>query len=76
LGSLEDAIMQALWEAGDWLTIRDIRDQMDYGPVAYTTVATVTGILSEKDLLVGRQAHRERRPGPAGLVVSRCAADD
>ena len=32
--------------------VRDIRDRMDCAPVAYTTAAKVTSILSEKDLLI------------------------
>ena len=39
LGPLETAIMQVMWEADSWLMVRDIRDRMDYAPVAYTTVA-------------------------------------
>lgn len=65
LGPLEDAIMQAVWEADDWLMVRDIRDRMDYERVAYTTVATVAGVLCEKDLLVRRQERREGIPGSA-----------
>src|SRR6266571_4377082 len=64
LGPLETAIMQVMWEADNWLMVRDIRDRMDYAPVAYTTVAKVTGILYEKDLLVRRLGEREGKPGP------------
>jgi len=45
LGPLETAIMQVMWEADGWLMVRDIRDRMDYAPVAYTTVSKVTSIL-------------------------------
>jgi predicted transcriptional regulator len=72
LGPLESAIMQVLWEAGGWLRIRDIRDRMDYSPVAYTTVATVTGVLCEKDLLARRQATPGGTQGKAGWLY--CAA--
>jgi predicted transcriptional regulator len=65
LGPLETAIMHVAWQADIWLTIRDIRDRMDYAPVAYTTVAKVVGILYEKDLLVRELREREGKPGPA-----------
>ncbi len=48
LGPLEAAIMHVLWDANTWLTIRDVRDRMDYAPVAYTTVASVASILHDK----------------------------
>lgn len=56
--------MSALWEADTWLTIRDIRDRMDYAPVGYTTVATVVGILTAKGLLVRQLGDRDGKPGP------------
>jgi hypothetical protein len=65
LGPLETAIMQVVWQAGTWLMVRNIRDRMDYAPVAYTTVAKVVSILVGKDLLVRRLADREGKPGPA-----------
>jgi predicted transcriptional regulator len=66
LGPLETAIMQVMWEAGGtWLMVRDIRDRMDYPPVAYTTVAKVTSILHDKDLLIRRLDDRPGKPGPA-----------
>ena len=45
--------------------VRDIRDRMDYAPVAYTTVSKVTSILCEKDLLIRRLGDRPGKPGPA-----------
>ena len=67
LGPLETAIMQVMWESSHWLTVRDIRDRMDYAPVAYTTVAKVVGILYEKGLLVRQLGDRgeslANRPG-------------
>jgi hypothetical protein len=30
LGPLEAAIMRVLWDTDTWLTIRDVRDRMDY----------------------------------------------
>jgi hypothetical protein len=56
--------MHVLWGADDWLTVRSIRDRMNYAPVTYTTVANVTSILYEKDLLVRRLGNREGKPGP------------
>jgi len=64
LGPLETAIMQTLWAAGDGLIIREIRDRMDYPPVAYTTVATVTSILCGKGLLRRDHIERAGHPGP------------
>jgi predicted transcriptional regulator len=52
LGPLETAIMRTLWDTvGQWLTVRDIQDRIDYPPVAYSTVASVTLILCGKGLL-------------------------
>jgi predicted transcriptional regulator len=65
LGPLETAIMHVMWEADDWLMVRGIRDRMDYAPVAYTTVAKVTSILCEKDLLIRRLSDRTGKPGPS-----------
>ena len=65
LGPLEAAIMQVMWEADDWLMVRDIRDRMDYAPVAYTTVSKITSILCGKDLLIRRLDDRAGKPGPA-----------
>jgi hypothetical protein len=63
LGPLEAAIMHVLWDAGSWLTIRDVRDRIDYAPVAYTTVASVTGILHDKALLVRSPEDPDGSPG-------------
>jgi predicted transcriptional regulator len=65
LGPLEASIMQVMWEADDWLMVRDIRERMDYVPVAYMTVSKVTSILCEKDLLIRRRDTRAGKPGPA-----------
>ena len=65
LGPLETAIMQVMWNTDGWLMIRDIRDRMDYAPVAYMTVSKVTSVLCEKDLLVRRRDTRTGKPGPA-----------
>jgi predicted transcriptional regulator len=65
LGPLETAIMRVMWEADSWLMVRDIRDQMNYPAVAYTTVAQVTRILHEKGLLIRRLDDRTGKPGPS-----------
>ena len=57
--------MQAAWKADNWLTIRDIRERMNYAPVAYTTVARVTEILHQKGLLVRHLDERPGKPGPS-----------
>jgi predicted transcriptional regulator len=57
--------MQVIWGADSWLTVRDIRQRMDYAPVAYTTVARVVSILYEKGLLVRQLGDREGKPGPS-----------
>ena len=57
--------MHVVWQADIWLTVRDIRDRMDYPSVGYTTVATVATILYDKDLLLREPGKREGKPGPA-----------
>lgn len=57
MGELEGAVMDVLWEAGGWLTPREVRDAL--GPerdLAYTTVMTVLARLWRKGHL-----ERERR---------------
>ncbi len=65
LGPLETAILRALWAAGCRLTIREIRERMDYPWVAYTPVATVVTVLHRKGLLSRRQVHPRHSPGTA-----------
>jgi hypothetical protein len=55
--------MRVMWEADSWLSVRDVRDRMDYARVGYTTVARVAGILYEKGLLVRLLGYREGKPG-------------
>ena len=55
-GAAESAIMTVLWDAREPLTVRDVRDRLDYrvedgDDPAYTTVMTVTTILWRKELL-------------------------
>ena len=63
LGPLETAIMRVFWDAETWRTIRDVRDRIDYSPVAYTTVATVASILHGKGLLVRESENPDGSPG-------------
>ncbi len=65
LGPLETAVMRVMWEADQWLMVRDIRHRMDDAPVVYTTVAQVTRILCEKGLLIRRLGDRAGKPGPS-----------
>jgi predicted transcriptional regulator len=56
LAPLEAAIMIAIWDAGQPLTVRAALDRLDYstnegGDPAYTTVMTVMTILCRKGLL-------------------------
>ncbi|RNL85477.1 BlaI/MecI/CopY family transcriptional regulator [Halostreptopolyspora alba] len=64
-GELEAAIMDALWEAGRPLVVREVRETMDYDrDVAYTTVMTVTNILYHKGLLRREKSGRAWRYWP------------
>lgn len=63
LGPLESAILTVPWDAREPLTVRDVRDRLDYrvedgDDPAYTTVMTVTTILWPKGLL-----SRDKFPG-------------
>ena len=56
LGPLESAIMTAVWDAGQPLTVGAVCDRLNYrtgggGDPAYTTVMTVMNILWRKGLL-------------------------
>jgi len=67
LGPLESAIMIAIWDAQQPLTVRDVRDRLDYctddgGAPAYTTVMTVMTILCRKGLLTRAKNLREGNP--------------
>lgn len=63
LGPLESAIMTVVWDAGQPLPVRAVRDRLDYRKgdgetPAYSTVMTVMTILWQKELLT-----RARNPG-------------
>jgi predicted transcriptional regulator len=51
LGPLEDEIMQVVWDLGE-VTVRDVHEALRARrPIAYTTVMTTLGRLSDKGLL-------------------------
>ena len=51
LGPLEAEIMDVVWDKGE-VTVRDVHESLNAGhPIAYTTVMTTLGRLSEKGLL-------------------------
>jgi predicted transcriptional regulator len=55
LGDLERAIMDVLWDASEWLTVRQVSEQLTERDLAHTTVMTVLDRLSKKSF-----ARRER----------------
>jgi predicted transcriptional regulator len=63
LGPLESAIMTVIWDVGQPLSVRVVRERMDYQSTdgedaAYTTVMTVMVVLWRKGFL-----DRAKRPG-------------
>jgi predicted transcriptional regulator len=77
LGPLEASIMDVIWEAGKPVAVRAVVDSLNSGrpePLAYTTVMTVMGRLTEKGFLRRRKAGRlflyeASAPDAAGLAV-------
>jgi predicted transcriptional regulator len=58
-GQLESLVMNALWDADDWLTPGDVARLIEHAhPVAYTTVMTILVRLWDKDMLERRQQGR------------------
>lgn len=55
---LENAVMEVLWSAGEPLTTRQVREQLDGRRVAYTTVMTVLVRLWNKGHLERSKAGR------------------
>jgi predicted transcriptional regulator len=52
LGELEAQVLQQLWDAGGWMTTRDVMDVLDAKrQLAYTTVMTILVKLWKKGLL-------------------------
>lgn len=68
LGSLEARVMDALWEAGRPLTVRETLDVLNDGrtpPLAYTTVLTVMQRLAGKGALTRAGHGRGHAYAPA-----------
>lgn len=56
---LENAVMDVVWEAGDWLTPRQVQASLpDERAVGYTTVMTVMARLWKKERLDRRREGR------------------
>jgi predicted transcriptional regulator len=76
-GSLEAAVMGAVWTAGQPVTVRAVVDDLNSErdePLAYTTVMTVMGRLAKKGTLRRRKEGRgflyeASAPDQAGLAV-------
>ncbi|QQM47421.1 BlaI/MecI/CopY family transcriptional regulator [Streptomyces liliifuscus] len=63
-GELEAAIMDAVWDAGRPLRVREVLDRLDRDPEpAYNTVHTVTEILHRKGWLAKEKDGRAYRYG-------------
>ncbi len=69
LGPLESAIMTVLWNASRPLKPQEVRDQIDYHEVGYTTVASVLTILRDKEMT------RRARQGRAYLYEAAVSRD-
>jgi predicted transcriptional regulator len=64
LGPLEDEIMQVVWDRGE-VTVRDVHDALRARrPIAYTTVMTTLGRLSDKGLLKRTEDQPAHRYSP------------
>lgn len=66
LTDLELEVMQAVWEAGEPVTVREVVERLDARgrTLAYTTVQTMMNILRRKGAL-------KSRPGPGRALVYR-----
>jgi predicted transcriptional regulator len=61
LGPLEAEIMEVVWDQGE-VTVRDVHDTIaEDRSIAYTTVMTTLGRLSDKGFLKRREAHPAHR---------------
>lgn len=66
-GSLEQAVLGALWDAERPLLVRELRDRLNREvgkPLAYTTVQTVADRLARKGLLIRDAEGRAHRYAP------------
>ncbi|MQA83171.1 MAG: hypothetical protein GEV03_00720 [Streptosporangiales bacterium] len=73
-GSLEQAVLGALWDAGRPLLVRELRDRVNLEidrPLAYTTVQTVADRLARKGYSPGsrRGARTGTRPPEAARTT-------
>lgn len=83
LGPLEAEVMQALWQAGEPLTVREVLDRVNAQrrpPLAYTTIMTVMSRLAEKRVLDRRAEGRgfvyeAAVTDPAGIAVREVLRD-
>ena len=56
LGSLENAVMEVVWQKNDEVSVRDVLDTLSlHRDIAYTTVMTIMGRLAQKKLLEKRK---------------------
>lgn len=83
LGSLETAVLDVLWRAGEPMTVREVLAELNWNrraPLAYTTVMTVLGRLADKGALTrysrGRgYSYEPTGPDPAALAVRNVLAE-
>ncbi len=82
LGPLESAIMNAIWDAGQPLTVRAARDRLDYRTSggdgdhpAYSTIMTVMVNLCRKGMLT-RAVHERNRKRRAWWYEARVTRED
>jgi predicted transcriptional regulator len=76
-GPLEALVMDAVWNAGEPVSVRDVVEDLNSlraEPLAYTTVMTVMSRLAEKGALHRRKAGRSflyqaNAPDAAGIAV-------
>ncbi len=64
LGPLEAEVMEIIWDRGE-VTVRDVyRELKRARPIAYTTVMTTMGRLSDKGLLRRKEDHPAHKYSP------------
>lgn len=64
LGPLEAEVMEIIWERGE-VTVRDVYKELRQArPIAYTTVMTTMGRLSDKGLLRRKEDHPAHKYSP------------
>lgn len=66
-GDLERSVLDVLWGATDWLTVREIHAHLaESRPIAYTTVMTVLDRMTPKGLVTRERSGRAFRYRAAG----------